>query len=112
MAKNNAAPMMSSEDRDTWPIQVDPPGCGCTECLIGQYVPLDRATSEQVIALLCGELGSGLSPSDLQLRVKIQFAGWGARWASMSEDELVAHAEVGTPQAKQMVQLVRDLKNC
>lgn len=37
-------------------IQIDPPGCGCTECLTGLYVPLDRATDEQVRALLTGAM--------------------------------------------------------
>ena len=27
-----------------WPVAIDPAGCGCTECLTGQYVPLERAT--------------------------------------------------------------------
>ncbi|MBM9510020.1 hypothetical protein [Actinacidiphila acididurans] len=38
---------------------IDPPGCGCTDCLLeetGDSVPLDRATAEQVAALLEGRL--------------------------------------------------------
>lgn len=42
-----------------WPIQVDPPGCGCTECIIGQYVPLDQASVTQVADMLEGRLGNG-----------------------------------------------------
>lgn len=38
-------------------VAIDPPGCGCTECLVGEYVPLDRASDEQVAALFRGELG-------------------------------------------------------
>jgi hypothetical protein len=36
--------------------QIDPYGCGCTECLTGEYVPLNRATAEQVFALLAGDI--------------------------------------------------------
>jgi hypothetical protein len=43
------------------PIQIDPAGCGCTECLTGEYVPLDRATDAQVFALLRGELSDATS---------------------------------------------------
>jgi len=38
------------------PVAIDPPGCACTECLTGEYVPLDRATDRQVAALLRGEI--------------------------------------------------------
>jgi hypothetical protein len=40
----------------TGPVQVDPHGCACTECLTGQYVPLDRARPEHIAALLTGEM--------------------------------------------------------
>jgi hypothetical protein len=43
------------------PIQIDPPGCGCTECLTGLYVPLDRATDEQVMGMLCGGISNATS---------------------------------------------------
>ena len=43
------------------PIQVDPPGCGCTECLTGLYVPLDRATGEHVNALMSGAMSDATS---------------------------------------------------
>lgn len=39
-----------------WPVAIDPPGCGCTECITGEYIPLDRATDQQVAALLRGEI--------------------------------------------------------
>lgn len=41
---------------DTGPVAIDPPGCGCTECITGEYVPLDRATDRQIAALLRGEI--------------------------------------------------------
>lgn len=38
------------------PVQVDPVGCGCTECLTGLYVPLNYATKAQVMLMLQGVL--------------------------------------------------------
>jgi hypothetical protein len=35
---------------------IDPPGCGCTECLSGEYVPLDQATDREVELMLKGEI--------------------------------------------------------
>jgi hypothetical protein len=37
-------------------IAIDPVGCGCTECLTGEYVPLDRATPKQVKKMIKGKL--------------------------------------------------------
>lgn len=45
----------------TTPLAIDPVGCGCTECLVGEYVPIERATSEQVLALAKGEIGDNTS---------------------------------------------------
>jgi hypothetical protein len=42
-------------------IQIDPVGCGCTECLTGEYVPVDRATTDQVFAMIRGELSNATS---------------------------------------------------
>ncbi len=54
---------MSLIDRNG-PIAIDPPGCGCTECLTGEYVPLERATRQQILDLFAGHLrdntGSGV----------------------------------------------------
>jgi hypothetical protein len=43
------------------PIQIDPAGCGCTECLTGEYVPLDLATAEQMQAMLAGTVRNATS---------------------------------------------------
>lgn len=37
-------------------VAIDPYGCGCTECLTGEYVPLSSARSSQVKAMLKGKL--------------------------------------------------------
>ena len=29
-------------------IAIDPEGCGCTECLTGKHVPLERASTQQL----------------------------------------------------------------
>lgn len=42
--------------RDHWPIAIDPPECACTECITGEYVPLDRATPEQIADMLAGRI--------------------------------------------------------
>lgn len=35
---------------------IDPKGCGCTECLTGEYKPIDNATRDDILALLEGDL--------------------------------------------------------
>lgn len=51
-------------------LAVDPPGCGCTECLTGVYVPLDQATPGQVAAAARGVLGNntGFGRAELAAR--------------------------------------------
>jgi hypothetical protein len=39
-------------------VAIDPYGCGCTECLVGEYKPLDYATDEELIAMILGELAN------------------------------------------------------
>jgi hypothetical protein len=37
-------------------IAIDPPGCGCTGCIVGDYVPLERAGARDVLRMLQGHL--------------------------------------------------------
>lgn len=37
-------------------LAIDPPGCGCTECIVGQYRPLQNATEAELRALAAGKL--------------------------------------------------------
>lgn len=39
-------------------LAIDPYHCGCTECIIGEYVPLEQATDDQLIAMILGELAN------------------------------------------------------
>lgn len=41
-----------------WPIQIDPYGCGCTECITGEYISLDRAKWEDVHRMATKEIGN------------------------------------------------------
>lgn len=40
------------------PIAIDPPNCGCTECITGEYIPLVDATPRQITDMLAGRLAN------------------------------------------------------
>lgn len=42
-------------------IAIDPTGCGCTECLVGEYLPLERVEKDHVLALAKGDLQDNTS---------------------------------------------------
>jgi hypothetical protein len=42
-------------------IAVDPWNCGCTECMIGEYVALHSATDENMADLFAGRLANHLN---------------------------------------------------
>ncbi|GAB3251811.1 hypothetical protein [Kineosporia babensis] len=56
--------------RTEWPIAIDPRGCGCTECITGEYVPLNQATDEQIRLMLAGEIACNL-PDDTQVVTRV-----------------------------------------
>lgn len=68
------------------PIAVDPPGCGCTECLTGEYIPLDQATEEQVRALAKGKLANHTDTGRLVKRIVIEDAWTGRIYAEWTKD--------------------------
>lgn len=39
-------------------IAIDPAGCGCTECLTGEYVPFDLASDEQIADMIYGKIAN------------------------------------------------------
>lgn len=53
-------------------IAVDPWDCGCTECMIGEYVPLREATDEQIADLFAGRLNNHLN-SGTEVRFEIVY---------------------------------------
>ncbi len=51
---------------------IDPPGCGCTECLTGEYVPLDQAQGQQILNLFAGRLRDNTdADTDFQVIVSV-----------------------------------------
>lgn len=42
-------------------LAIDPENCGCTECLIGEYRPLNQATEDELVQLVRGELKDNTS---------------------------------------------------
>lgn len=40
------------------PSAIDPEGCGCTECIIHEYYPLDEATPAMLRDMIAGYIGS------------------------------------------------------
>ena len=97
--------MTPMSDEQNWPVAVDPHGCGCTECLIGQYVPEERATPAQLVAVLTGEIGNNVGVVD------ITFARYEGQWLGVRsfslgstflhtsdlDDELADHLRRMTP---------------
>lgn len=39
-------------------LAIDPPTCGCTECLVGEYMPEAQASREEILEMLHGRLGN------------------------------------------------------
>lgn len=35
-------------------LAIDPPGCGCTECILGEYIPIDQADERHIVDMLRG----------------------------------------------------------
>jgi hypothetical protein len=68
--------ILTDAERQGWPLVVDPADCGCTECLIGQYVPLDQASAVQIRGLFDGygpSNNTGLDSEELRLYADATF---------------------------------------
>lgn len=42
---------------DTTVLAIDPTDCGCPECIVGEYVTLNRATTDHIQAMFLGIIG-------------------------------------------------------
>lgn len=77
--------MSITDDGRRKPWQIDPPGCGCTECLVGEYVPLDQATEHDIMAMAAGVVSNA---SGFPLTAQVTYR-LGDRSASTPPAELV-----------------------
>lgn len=70
------------------PIAIDPPSCGCTECITGEYIPLADATPRQITDMLAGRLGNN---TGLEFRITAvgKFDSYPTRPFSLASAETV-----------------------
>lgn len=71
------------------PVAIDPPGCGCTECLTGEYVPLDQAQGQHVLDLFAGRLRDNTS-SGTEFAVIVSVNGGDYTWTFRAADLIEA----------------------
>ncbi len=70
----------AQNDGDPGVIRVDPPGCGCTDCLIGWSVPLDYITDQQRQELFAGDLDNATGRAVGAIAGEHAFARLGLTW--------------------------------
>lgn len=59
-------------DNETAPLAIDPRGCGCTECLVGEYIPAEKATREHLRLVAIGRMRNNTySPGTVTLRLPV-----------------------------------------
>jgi len=91
-------------------LAIDPVGCGCTECLIGEYVPLECATADDVTALLTGQIAdhsesTWFVSSEPAGRLRVFNATTGAVWVIDAPAQVMLH-ENGTAMRNSAADLV------
>lgn len=58
-------------------LAIDPFGCGCTECVIGEYKPLQSATDQELLLMLAGVIrnNTGMQPESWDVSVTLKSPG-------------------------------------
>lgn len=56
-------------------LAIDPEGCGCTECLIGEYLPMEHMEGKHVLAMSLGLLVNNTGYAD-PIRLDSLDFGW------------------------------------
>ena len=51
--------------------RVDPEGCGCTDCLIGESKPIDQCSQRELVKLYYGEIDNA-SGREISATIKIE----------------------------------------
>ncbi|GAB2858375.1 hypothetical protein GCM10022221_67350 [Actinocorallia aurea] len=77
-------------------IALDPPGCGCTECLTGEYKRIDHADASEVLAMLRGRLGDNTGLTfrvSLTLEFSARTGAPGALLDDLGESTIVCDRE-------------------
>lgn len=58
-----------ARDQSVMIIAVDPIGCGCTECLVGEYKPITDVNEAEAEALLLGLIRNNTGMSAMGLGI-------------------------------------------
>lgn len=69
-------------------LAIDPPNCGCTECITGEYVPLIDATPRQITDMLAGRIGNNTG-CEFSVTFTGKFDDYPKRPFSLSDAETV-----------------------
>lgn len=72
-------------------LAIDPYDCGCTECIIGEYVPLKYATDDNIADLLSGRLDDHTYEGSLGVGVKYRTERDGGTLRLVVDEVLVVY---------------------
>lgn len=55
-------------------LAIDPAGCGCTECLVGEYLPMENMQPKHVFAMALGLIANHTDWPDPTPMLSVEFA--------------------------------------
>lgn len=76
---------MDQTDGPVGIARLDPPGCGCTDCITGYSRPLNAATEQEIDDLLCGRLADATGVDWDDVHQQMRAAARTARQAAIAE---------------------------